>query len=65
MSKKLPQQYGKDDVVERTEMQQRMATEFIEFIERHVSADTYKEVLEALAGWGDSELDPQALPVPA
>ena len=42
-----------------------MATEFIEFIERHVSADTYKEVLEALAGWGDSELDPQALPVPA
>jgi hypothetical protein len=65
LSKKLPQQYGKDDEVERTEMQQRMAAEFIDFIEGHVGADAFKEVLEALAGWGDTELDSQALPVPA
>jgi hypothetical protein len=42
-----------------------MAAEFIDFIEGHVGPDTFKEVLEALAGWGDSELDPQELPAPS
>jgi hypothetical protein len=65
LSKKLPRQYGKDDAVERTDLKQRMAAEFIDFIEGHVGPDTFKEVLEALAGWGDSELDPQELPAPS
>ena len=52
-------------VSQREALQQQVVSEFIDFIESHVSAGAYREVLHALANYGDEELDPTALPVPA
>jgi hypothetical protein len=63
LSKKDPQRYGKEPD-ERAALQQQVVSEFIDFIESHVSRATFDEVLNALAGYGDTELDPKALPCP-
>jgi transposase-like protein len=65
LAKKLPNQYGDLTAAAREALQQQVVTEFVSFIESHVSPGAFQEVLHALADHGDDELDPTALPVPA
>ena len=64
LSKKLPSQYGDLAAVERSTLQEQVVREFIDFIQSHVSAGAYQEMLHALPSYGDEELDPAALPRP-
>jgi transposase-like protein len=63
LSKKDPRRYGKDSD-EREALQQQVVSEFIDFIQRHVSPGAFQEVLHALSDYGDEELDDRALPCP-
>ena len=65
LTKKLPNQYGDLAAAAREALQQQVVSEFIDFIESHVSPGAFQEVLHALANFGDEELDEKALPVPA
>jgi len=64
LTKKLPSQYGDLAAVERVALQQQVVSEFIDFIESHVSAGAFQEVLHALSDYGDEELDERSLPCP-
>jgi hypothetical protein len=63
LSKKLPQQYGKEPD-EREAVRQQVVREFLEFVERHISRDAFTEVCDALVSYGNEEIDDRALPCP-
>jgi hypothetical protein len=65
LTKKLPNQYGDLAAAAREALQQQVVSEFVSFVQSHVSPGAFQEVLHALANYGDEELDPTALPVPA
>jgi hypothetical protein len=64
LTKKLPNQYGDLAAAAREALQPQVVSEFIDFIESHVSAGAFQEVIHALASYGDEELDAKVLPVP-
>jgi hypothetical protein len=66
LSKKDRRRYGDDrEVAIRHELSQQVVAEFLGFVQKHVSTEAFSEVLHALAAFGDAELDPAQLPVPA
>jgi exoribonuclease R len=64
LSKRAPLIYGNTDAAERAQLQRQVVSEFLEFVESHVSASTFQEVLRVLASYGDAELDAKTLPCP-
>jgi hypothetical protein len=65
LARKLPNQYGDVTPAAREALQQQVVSEFVSFIQSHVSPNAFQEVLHALADYGNEELDERALPVPA
>jgi len=45
-------------------IQKQVVAEFFNFIQSHISQAAFNEVCEALASYGDEELDDRALPCP-
>jgi transposase-like protein len=63
LSKKDPRRYGKEPD-EREALQQQVVSEFLDFVQRHVSSGAFNEVCTALAEYGNEEIDDRALPCP-
>ncbi len=56
-------EYGeKPEVIDR--LKKQAVEELIDFLEARARPETFREVLDLLAGYGDAERDPQALPCP-
>jgi hypothetical protein len=57
-------QYGDLAAAERVALQQQVVSEFLDFVQRHISQGAFTEVCDALASYGNEEIDERALPCP-
>ena len=63
LSKKDPLRYGREGD-DRGVIRRQMVVELIDFLQRRISAGAFEETMNALAAYGDAELDASALPCP-
>ena len=64
LSKRAPAQYGNQDPAVIDQIKRTAARELIDLLQYRATPGTFREVCDLLAGFGDSEVDSKALPVP-